>query len=140
MTNLIEELKKEHRIMLDALSEVKKLGISSSTARERLLSTKNLLIAHITKEDEQYYSALRKAAENDKALKVMLDYFSEDMKAVSEKAMHFFEKYSQGGDETEFEGDIILFCMMLMDRISAEEKNLFRRFDPPSSKNPVPAR
>jgi len=129
MTSLIEELKKEHKMMLDILSELKTLGISSSTGHEKLLEVKNLLLAHITKEDEHYYPALRKAAETSKALKVMMDYFITDMKSVSEKAMHLFDKYSEGGDEAEFAGDFKLFCLMLKDRISAEEHTLFQKFD-----------
>jgi len=128
MSNLIEELKNEHKIILGILDEVKTFGISSPSGQEKLLSAKGLLIAHMKKEDEQYYPALKRAAENNKDLMIMLDYFVKDMEDVSKKAMCLFDKYSQGGDEVDFAGDVKLLYMMLKDRIRTEEKTLFVKF------------
>lgn len=128
MSNLIEELKNEHRSILGVLDQVKTLGISSRSGRERLLSARDLLIAHVTKEDEQYYPKLRQAAADNKDLKVMLDYFIKDMENVSKKAMEVFDRYSFGGDETEFAGEFKLLYVMLKDRIQTEENTLFAKF------------
>jgi len=128
MIDLIDELKSEHKIILDILSEIKTLGISSRPSQEKLLSAKNLLLAHMRKEDEHYYPALKRAAANNSDLKIMLDYFVKDMEAVSVHAMHLFDKYSEGGDETEFAADFTLLYMTLKDRIHAEEKTLFVKF------------
>ncbi len=128
MSNLIEELKIEHKTILDVLDEVKKLGISSKSGREKLLSARDLLTAHMTKEDEQYYPKLRQAAENNKDLKVTLDYFVSDMESVSKKAMQVFDKYSRGGNEAEFSGEIKMLYVLLKDRILTEENTLFMKF------------
>lgn len=128
MTNLIEELKKEHKIILDILNQVKTLGISSKTGQEKLLSARDLLISHMNKEDEKYYPALTRAAANNKDLKITLDYFIRDMEVVSKNAMDLFKKYSQGGDEAEFAGDVKLLYMTLKDRIRIEEETLFKKF------------
>ncbi len=128
MSNLIEELKDEHRSILEMLDQVKTAGISSRSGREKLLSARDLLKAHMTKEDEQYYPSLRRAAADNKELKVMLDYFVRDMENVSKKAMLVFDKYSQSGDEAEFAGEITMLYMMLKDRIRTEEKTLFAKF------------
>jgi len=130
MIKLIEELKNEHKLILDILDQVKTLGISSRSGREKLLSARDLLIAHMTKEDEMYYPELRRAAENSRDLKIMLDYFLKDMEDVSNKAMHLFSKYSQGGDEAEFAGEIKLLYVTLRDRIQTEEHVLFSKFNP----------
>ena len=130
MTRLIEELKNEHKLILDILDQVKTLGVSSRSGREKLLSARDLLIAHMTKEDEMYYPELRRAAENNKELKIMLEYFVKDMEDVSSKAMHLFNKYSHGGDEEEFAGEIKLLYVTLRDRIQTEEHTLFNKFDP----------
>jgi len=130
MIKLIEELKNEHKLILDILDQVKTLGISSRSGRETLLSARDLLIAHMTKEDEMYYPELRRAAENSRDLKIMLDYFLKDMEDVSNKAMHLFSKYSQGGDEAEFAGEIKLLYVTLRDRIQTEEHVLFSKFNP----------
>ena len=128
MTNLIEELKNEHKIILDILNQVKTLGISSKTGQEKLLSARDLLISHMNKEDEKYYPAFTRAAANNNDLKIMLDYFVKDMEVVSKKAMDLLNKYSEGGDEAEFAGDFKLLYMTLKDRIRIEEETLFKKF------------
>jgi len=128
MSDLIKELKNEHKIILKVLDEVKTLGIASASGQEKLLSAKDLLIAHMKKEDEQYYPALKRAAENNKDLTILLDYFIKDMEDVSKKAMCLFDKYSQGGDEADFAGDVTLLYMTLKDRIRTEEHTLFEKF------------
>jgi len=132
MSNLIEELKNEHKIILEILDQVKTLGISSASGQEKLLSAKDLLIAHMKKEDEKYYPALKRAAENNKEIMIMLDYFIKDMEDVSKKAMFLFNKYSQGGDEADFTGDVKILYMTLKDRILTEEKTLFEKFGQPN--------
>jgi hypothetical protein len=133
MSILIEELKNEHKIILRILDEMKTFGISSPTGQEKLLSAKGLLIAHMKKEDEQYYPALKRAAENSKDLKIMMDYFIKDMEDVSKKAICLFDKYLQGGDEADFAGDVTLLYMTLKDRIRIEEKTLFEKFGQPDN-------
>jgi hemerythrin HHE cation binding domain-containing protein len=130
MSSLIEELITEHKTILAILNEVKSLGISSKSGQQKLLSARDLLLSHINKEDKQYYPAFRRAAINNKDLKIMLDYFVKDMEIVSSKAMNLFNKYAQGGDESEFAGDLKLLYMTLKDRIRTEEETLFKKFRP----------
>jgi hypothetical protein len=117
MTNLIEELKNEHKIMLDILAEISALGISSNSGRKKLVQAKDVLMSHIINEDARYYPALRKAAGNNTDLKKMLDYFVND-------------KYSEGGDEKVFASDFKMLYVTLKDRIRTEEETLFQKFKP----------
>jgi iron-sulfur cluster repair protein YtfE (RIC family) len=128
MSSLLEELQNEHRIMLDILDQVRHLGISSKTGQDKFLSIRDLLISHMRKEDERYYPALRRAAENNEALKLTLDYFARDMAVVSRRAMQVFDKYAQGGTEKDFAGDLTLLYMTLKDRIRIEEETLFKKY------------
>jgi hypothetical protein len=128
MSDLIQELKSEHKAILDVLGQVKALGISSRAGQEKLLAARDLLMAHVRKEDEHYYPRLRKAAESRKELQAVMDYFLDDMETVSKKAKQVFDKYSQGGDEAEFAGEIKLLYMLLRDRIRTEEETLFEKF------------
>jgi hypothetical protein len=128
MIDLLEELKLEHRDILAILDQAKALGISSRAGQEKLISARELLIAHMRKEDEKYYPGLRRAAENNKELKVMLDYFVKDMEDVSKKAMHLFDSYALGGNDADFSGDIKVLYMTLKDRIRTEEETLFKKF------------
>ncbi len=128
MNALIQELQNEHAALLEILGEVKALGISSQAGQERLLSARDLLLAHMRKEDELFYPRLRKAAESDRELAVLMKFFIADMEAVSAKAMRLFNKYDRGGDEMEFAGEIKLLYLTLKDRIQTEEQKLFRKF------------
>ena len=128
MINTIQELKSEHEAILAILGKIKALGISSRAGQVKLMAARDLLTAHMRKEDETYYAELRKAAEGNKELKMMMDYFVDDMEAVSRKAMRLFDKYAQGGNEEEFAGDIRLLYLTLKDRIQTEEKTLFEKF------------
>ena len=128
MSRLLEELKSEHKIILDILFQVKTQGITSRTGQERLISARDFLTAHIQKEDERYYPELRRAAKDNEDLKIILDYFVKDMEDVSKKAMQLFDKYAHGGDEESFAGEIKLLYMMLKDRIRTEEETLFKKF------------
>ena len=128
MKNLIDELKSEHRTILAILGQIKALGISSQAGQEKLLAARDLLIAHMRKEDEHYYPTLKKAAESSKELKMLMDYFIADMQAVSKKAIGLFDKYAEGGDEAEFAGEIKLLYVTLKDKIQSEEETLFGKF------------
>jgi len=130
MTDLIEELKSEHRIMLEMLNGIKATGISSKTGQEKLKQARDVLLSHMSKEDERYYPALRKAAEDDKDLKIMLDYFVKDMEFVSKEAARLFDKYSEGGNESDFASDFKMLYVTLKDRIRTEEETLFQKFNP----------
>lgn len=130
MSDLIEELITEHKAILALLNEVKSLGILSKSGQQKFLSARDLLISHMNKEDEQYYPALIKAAENNKNLKIMLDYFITDMEVVSTRAMHLFNKYAQGEYGSDFAGDLKLLYITLKDRIHTEEETLFKKFSP----------
>jgi hypothetical protein len=128
MSTLIQELKNEHAEILEVLGQVKALGISSQAGQERLLAARDLLLAHMRKEDERYYPGLRKAAESDRELTVLMKFFIADMEAVSAKAMRLFERYARGGDEAEFAGEVKLLYLTLKARIQTEEEKLFRKF------------
>ena len=128
MSSLLDELRNEHRIMLDLLDQVRQLGISSRTGQERFLSIRVLLLAHMKKEDETFYPALKRAAEQNETLRLALDYFAKDMENVSRRALQVFDKYTRGGSETEFTGDLKLLYMTLKDRIHIEEETLFTKY------------
>lgn len=128
MKDLIHQLKIEHKQILEVLAQVKDLGISKRAGQEKLLAARELLIAHMLKEDAHYYPELKKAAQHQEELKITLDYFVKDMEAVSRQAMRLFDKYAKGGDEGAFAGEMKLLYMTLRDRIQTEEEVLFGKF------------
>ena len=62
MSNLIEELKKEHLEIIDTIQSAFDKGLLHE-GRDVLLSAKNMLISHIKKEDKDLYTHLRENAE-----------------------------------------------------------------------------
>lgn len=129
MSRLIDELKKEHLIIVDVLDHVSRLGVNSKEGQQRLIDAKNGLLAHLRKEDEQLYPALNRAAEKDARLKQTLDLFAKDMTEISKGAMDFFGKYSKGGSGLDFARDVGKLFIVLKSRISKEEDIIYKEYE-----------
>ena len=52
MSKLVDELKKEHLVIVETLNKVKTLGFVSEEGRNTLLAAKNVLLAHLKKESK----------------------------------------------------------------------------------------
>ncbi len=129
MSKLVEELKKEHTVIVKVLNKVKSLGITSIEGQKTLLAAKSGLLAHLKKEDEQLYPVLQTAAESNPNLKQTLDIFAKDMEEISQAALDFFEKYSTGGLGLEFAKDFGTLFATLSNRIRREERTLYSKFN-----------
>ena len=129
MSNLIDDLKKEHAFIGETLNKVRSLGITSKEGQSTLLAAKSGLLAHLQKEDERLYPVLNKAADNDPNLKQTLQMFAAHMEAISAAALGFFEKYSGGGSGAEFAKDFGNLNAELSMRISREEDILYKRYN-----------
>lgn len=129
MSKLVDELKKEHSEIAGLLGKVNSLGITTPEAQKLLLSAKQSLLAHLSKEDKFLYPVLRKEAESNEGLKRTLDVFAQDLESISQVALDFFEKYAQGGSGFEFGKDFGRLFSNLSTRIMKEEKILYQKFD-----------
>ena len=129
MSSLIEELKREHAEIIAMLNEVKELGILSKEGQARLMSVKESLLAHIKKEEEQFYPVLRKEAEINKQLESILDLLAVGMMNVSRVALEFFDKYSRGVSGKEFPEELENLFVALNKRIRNEEDVLFPEYE-----------
>lgn len=129
MSQLIVELKKEHAAIANILGEASKLGITSKEGQLKLMDAKKGLLAHLKKEDDQLYPALKRAAQNDKNLELTLDVYAKDMDGISKAAIAFFANYAQGGSGIEFAKDIGGLFSTLKSRIRKEEDVLYKEYD-----------
>ncbi len=129
MSELIEEFKSEHSGILAILSEAKKLGILSHEGQSKLMSAKVSLLAHLKKEDEQFYPVLRKEAENNKQLKTILVIFAIDMENISSIVVEFFDKYSRGVSGKELQREYENLLVALGKMIRNEEDILYEEYD-----------
>jgi len=129
MSNLVSELKSEHETIVNILTEVKNLGITTKEAQELLMSAKAGLLAHLAKEDKQLYPTLQKEAENNTSLKSTLDTYADEMNGISQAALDFFDKYRSGGDGLEFAKDFGRLFATLASRIRKEESVIYTKYD-----------
>ena len=129
MSNLVDELKKEHSLLVETLNKVQKLGITSQEGQKTLFQAKQGLLAHLKKEDEQLYPILNLAADNDINLKSTLDIFAKNMEDISKTALGFFEKYATGGSGIEFAKDFGILFSALSQRIRKEENIIYKTFN-----------
>jgi hypothetical protein len=129
MSELIEEFKIEHSKILALLNEVKKLGIHSEEGRSRLISAKESLMEHLNKENEQLYPVLRKEAENNKSLQNELDIFAIDPEYLTRVVLEFFDDYSGGAIDKDFQINFESLYAALNARIRNEEESLYEEYE-----------
>ena len=128
MSKLIDELKREHAVIVDGLAQLMNTVISSKEGQQLLLNVKQSLLAHLRKEDGQLYPVLNKAAEKDSALKQTLDHFARDMAEISETAIAFFDKYSGVGADIGFPADFGKLYAALKIRVHREEDVIYAKY------------
>ena len=62
---LTDILKKEHQIIMEALHAVRQFGIGSKEGQVSLFAVKQKLLAHLQKEDSEFYPFLKEEAKVD---------------------------------------------------------------------------
>ena len=128
---LVEELKIDHENLLAVLTRIREIGKKDEEVIQLLQNVKTLLISHLKKEDAKLYPALKKAAEIDKKLRLMLDLFASDMEEVTETALVFFDKHAGAlavQNESNFHEDLDLLCIVLAKGIENEETKLYPEY------------
>lgn len=129
MSLLIDELKKQHSEIFAELKEADDLGVVTKEGRDKLLSTKADLLAHLNKEDEHLYPVLRKEARRNKQMENILDSFSSEMENISRSALGFFEKYSDGVIDSKYVETFETLYSTLNARMKNEESVLFAEYE-----------
>ena len=129
MSALIEEFKNEHSEIVDALQEVKELGILTKEGQAKLMSVKAALLEHLKEEDEKFYPVLRKEAEKNKKLKEELDIFAKDFESVSKVVLEFFDRFDKGVLGSRLLWDFETLIMVLRNRIMNEEIFLYGEYE-----------
>lgn len=129
MSQLIDNLKREHALIVFSLKEVKQMGFTSKDGKDKILSIKKVLYEHLKREDQDLYPVLKKASENNENLKQILDAFAKDMIGVSRSAIGFFRKYTIEGPNKEFPRDLEKLVVKLASRVKREENTLFIEYE-----------
>ena len=128
MSMLVEELKHEHETLVGLLEGLKDAEVESEETQQVIASIKTALLAHLKKEDDEFYPTLRKAAKKNKELTNILSIFAQDMDKTEQVALQFLDKYSRGGDQLDFYRDLDEFTVAIMRRINREENVLYIKY------------
>ena len=129
--SLVEELKQQHKIILDKLDQVRSIGSSTAESLKILEEVKSTLFSHIKKEDELLYPALNQAAATDPSLKAYLEMYAMDMQEVSTEVLDFYGKHTgpaakPGHPDFIYDFERVLYN--LQRRIKNEENSLYVKF------------
>jgi regulator of sigma D len=129
MSALVEGFKREHSEIIKALKEVEELGVLTKEGQVKLMSLKQSLIEHLSKEDGKLYPVLWQKAEQNKMLQEKLAIYAEDLENVSRVVFDFFDKCDKGvlGEKSveEFE---YLFTVLRY-RMGNEENYLYVEYE-----------
>ncbi len=128
MSILIEEFKKEHTGIIETFKGVEELGIFTKEGQAKLMFLAADLLKHLWNEDEQLYSNLRKASENNEKLKEILIFFVNGIGDIHEGMLEFFTKYSKGVMDNSFQREYERLFDALNLRIWFEESILYGEY------------
>jgi hypothetical protein len=129
MSALIEGFKKEHVEIIEALKEVKKLGVHTEEGQAKLMSEIVDLLKHLWSEDQWFYPVLLKASKHNKKLEEILSVFTNGLGGIHEEMTNFITKYSKGVRDNNFQRDYERLFNALDKRIEYEEEILFGEYE-----------
>lgn len=125
MSLLTKILNDEHAALLELFNKFERIDIKSQESRDQFAIIKFYLFEHLKKEDGYLYPELEKL----KGGGLIGNTFSEEMKALSDKARKFFAKYERGPFGLEFSRELGEFIATLKRRIIRENEILLPKYD-----------
>ena len=130
---MIKALKIEHSAIIDNLEETKRLGVYSKEGQDVLFSIQINILSHLEKEDKELYPVLKDAVKSERKVNNTLNLFDENISAVSNTVIHFFENYA-----TKAENQLAMETEWLIEaltwRIQREESLIFAMYENVHSK------
>ena len=131
MSELIDELKRDHVAIENMLTRAKDANISHKEAHTILIAAKVSLIAHLKKEDAKLYPVLNNAAQENAGLKRTMDFYAKDMVEITRNAIAFFDKYSSpdAANDIEFAKAFGELFSTISIRLRDEEKTLYKEYE-----------
>ena len=126
MSALIEEFKKEHSEIIEALKKVKELGVITEDGQAKLMPEIVDLLKHLWSEDQWVYPVLLKASKHNKKLEEILSVFTNGLGGIQQ---NFITKYSKGVKDNNFQRDYAKLFGALSKRIEYEEEILFDEYE-----------
>ncbi|MAT35599.1 MAG: hypothetical protein CMK06_10770 [Ponticaulis sp.] len=105
MSELAHILHDEHRIILNLLKDLRRVGPSSPEGHNTLMKARTLIVEHLRKEDEQLYPVLRES----EITADIAQTFADEMAPLASRFLAFFERYDTSPDCPDFAPDLAAF-------------------------------
>jgi hypothetical protein len=129
MSDYSQTWRMEHAKILDALTEVTALGVSSRAGQMKLQELKRALESHLVNEDLHLYPMLKKAAQTDVNLRRELFLFAADMDQITAETKAFFRKEEKDPMSRDLSAEFRKISCAIRSRISREENILIKELD-----------
>ncbi|MFV3128394.1 hemerythrin domain-containing protein [Niveispirillum sp. KHB5.9] len=129
MSRIVPQLKHDHAELRIVLDRVRQQGIGTAEGRQTLMAARELFVDHIRRENEEFYPDYRELARQDPARAATADQFSQEMVALGDQILGFFDKYQDGGSGMEFAIDFGRMHALLQSRWHKEEAILYARYE-----------
>jgi len=129
MSTFIDDLKKDHQKLLGTLQEAQALGWGTCAGRIKLLECKELLVAHLNKENTRLYPEMRKCSHDNASTEKTVGDFTSEMESLTKDVVAFIanaDKMTLGMDYARELGKII---SIVKRRISREETLLYPLYE-----------
>ena len=125
---MIRALKKEHSVIIDNLEEIKRLGVYSKEGQDIILSIQINILSHLEKEDKELYPILKNTVKSERKVNDTLNVFDENISAVSNTAIEFFDNYfTKAENQLAIETEWLIEALTW--RIQREEVLLFTMYE-----------
>ncbi len=125
---LVKELNGDHRAILGTVNRIAAIGALTAETRGLLKETKERLVAHLGKEEREFYPAMRALAASSPSIDAKLKVMNQEMESIAAAALRFLDEYAVGGNPNTFAADFSSFRRALSDRIQREEFALYSHF------------
>ncbi|MFH1359446.1 MAG: hemerythrin domain-containing protein [Candidatus Omnitrophota bacterium] len=128
---LIARYKTVHQAIVNNLDQVQVLSRSYAQAKPWIRALRERLLAHLSKQDDDFFDDLRKVHQYDLHALKMIEFLSKDVRNTKVKYLIFFEKYSgEMGDfgSKAFPKDLMTFSDDIIGRLRIEEEYMLPLF------------
>lgn len=126
---LLNDLLEDHAEITRLFQQAVELGIITEQAQAILRRVKERMLAHLKRENDEFYPALRAAAGSDKELEKLLHATGRDLEDTYLLAFRFFDKYTApAADPKGYARELGKLYAALQERILREERTLFAEY------------
>lgn len=129
MSELTQELRHENYIIMQILSNAKRMGMRTLQGRRTLFDHKDEILAHFKKEDENIHTLLNNAVHSHPDLKQSMEMFKKDIENTTKSIQAFFLKYDSTHSSKELCDHFDSLFKIIKHRVEKEENIFYAEFD-----------